>query len=150
MRGFDLAAYETLHRSSKNIEQISTETGFNKSSLYRYGLPIESSGLDIPLRKLTPIMKAAGNYSILKTLAGANGYLLVRAPRAARNKLDDDRMVNAYQKNCNTAVHKLLIFLERPTTKTHRALSEALDTVAADSIGIKKRAAAWHQTELPL
>ena len=84
MRGLDLAAYETLHRSRKTVEQISTETGLNKSSLYRYGLPPESNGLDIPTRKLVPIMRSAGNYTILKTLAAACGFLLVRVPRSAR------------------------------------------------------------------
>lgn len=150
MRGMDAAAYETLHRGRKTIEEISTQTGISKSSLYRYGLPVESSGLDIPLRKLVPIMKAAGNYSILKILNTSCGFLPVRVPRAARCKLDDEKMVSRYQRTCNDAVNRLLQFLEKPTVNTHNALNIALDDVASQSMGIKKRAATWQQTELAL
>jgi hypothetical protein len=85
-----------------------------RSALYRYGLPVETTGLDIPMRKLAPIMKAAGDYRLLRKLAAECGYLLVREPKTPRTRLDSVQLVGLLQKCASDAVQKTLEFFEKP------------------------------------
>jgi hypothetical protein len=148
MTSLDQAKYDTIHRSKKPVKRIAEDTGIKEGTLYVYGLPAEANGRDIPLAKLLPIMKAAGNYAILKSLNNACGFLMVRIPRAAANKLDEARMVSDYQKLCADTVASLVQYLEHPDKKNCEAVISNLRMVMAESAGLEKRMRTHHQLEL--
>lgn len=138
MRGIDKAAFETLHRSNKKIDEISTETGINKASLYRYGMPLAQNGLDIPIRKLSPIMQAAHNYRILHVLAAENGFLVVREPKAPGCKADENILISRLQQSAAEAVGKTIQFFEKPSVTYMEAAEDALNASAGVAMGLKK------------
>lgn len=148
MSGLNDEVYRTIHRSCKAVEGIALETGIKTGTLYRYGLAPETSGLDIPMRKLVPIMRASGHFGILRVMAAACGFLLVKLPRVARNRDDESELVGVYQRVCHVAVEKLLQFFDLPNLQNCGVASDALKSVAECSYGIDKRIRRHFQTEL--
>lgn len=140
--------HRTIHGQKQTIDQLAQATGFKAATLYRYGLPPETSGLDLPLRKAVPIMKAANYYGVLKAMADLCGFLLVRPPRARRNQQDEDELVHDYQAQCHATVSALLEFFKAPNVQLCRAAMETLRQTAIASIGIEKRLKTHGQTEL--
>lgn len=139
------AKYRTIHH--RGIDTVATETGITKSTLYRYALPTDQSGLDIPLEKLVPIMNSAKHYEILKIVAASCGFIPIKVPRAAYSKRDESEIVHHYQNVCSEAVAKLLKFFEKPSQKNCDAAVEALQTVAGESVAVKKRVQRHSQHE---
>lgn len=148
MQGFDLAAWETLHGGRKSIDDISRETGINKSSLYRYGLPKAASGLDIPARKLAPVMKAAGNYKMLHIVAASCGFLCVRPPKVPKDRADETVLISQLQKSTADAVVKVMEFFEKQTVGTMNDSTAALEGAASIAIGLKRMILRRGQLEL--
>lgn len=147
MATLDAVTAETI-RGADKIKLIAAKTGIPKGTLYRYGLPVETTGLDIPIRKLVPIMKAAGNYAILRRLAADCGYLLVREPRTPRNRMDSVQLIGKLQKCASEAVQKTVEFFEKPRVAAMSAAASALDDTACTAIGLKKTVLRSNQLEL--
>lgn len=151
MTSLDNARYRTINRNKKPVKQIALETGIREGTLYAYGLPLETTGgRDIPLSKLVPLMKATNCYDILRVISQACGFLMVRVPRAAQNKQDDNRLVNDYQRLCSECVAELIRFLEHPTKTNCINTHNLLQDVMAASAGIQKRVKSHFQTELDI
>lgn len=150
MNGLNDEVYRTIHRSCKTVDAIALDTGIKTGTLYRYGLAPETSGLDIPMRKLVPIMRASGYFGILRVMAAACGFLLVKLPRIARNRTDETELVGSYQRICHAAVEKLLQFFSLPNLQNCDGAALALRNVAECSYGIEKRVRKHLQTELEL
>lgn len=141
------AVYRTIHRSKGSVDSIACQTGINKNTLYRYALPADQSGLDIPLTKLVPLMNASQTFDILRIMALSCGFLLVKVPRSAQTRMDESEIVGNYQKVCHTAVEKLMAFFHLPTKVTLQGAIEGLNEAAAESIAIKKRCEKHQQRE---
>lgn len=150
MMNLQEAKYRTIHCRKGAVDAIATQTGIEKGTLYRYALPDDQSGLDIPMSKLIPIMNASKVYDLLRIMAVSCGFLAVRIPRTARSKRDESEIVHFYQKVCNEAVSKLLDFFENPSEQLLRAAVDALQDVAAESIAVQKNVEHHHQTDLEL
>lgn len=146
MRKMDHEIHKTIHFKGK-FKRIADENDINKSTLYRYGLPIENNGLNIPLAKLAGIMKSAGYYGILHFIAAQCNRLVVHVPRAPRSKMDESEIVQHYQHTCNTASSQLLDFFRNPTKSMYDAVRQALNDVASKSFSIQKRIQNYHQLE---
>lgn len=84
MKSLGQIAWETIHRTDKSVETLADEIGCSASLIYKAANPNEP--VDIKLSWLIPLMRATGNYSILKHLAYRCGYVAIRIPRARRMK----------------------------------------------------------------
>lgn len=129
--------YRTIHRNKKPIEMIADEIGISTESLYRYGLS-SSSGSDIPLKRLIPLMKSTGDYSILKHIAMLCGFVLVKIPRYKAHKGDANEIISNYQQAGSTAVDSLIKFFKTPTPKNYAKVKDALDKMMEENVGTKK------------
>jgi len=86
--------YSTIHKKKKSIEQIADEVGCSPSLLYRCA-NINDLDARFPLERLLPLMRSAGDFSVLKHLASRSGYLLYKLP--ARIKFQKIADLNKYQ-----------------------------------------------------
>jgi hypothetical protein len=142
--------YKIIHRSSKSAEQIADEIGICYSYLCRFGLPDDETGAPFPLKFLTPLMKSASDYSILKHLATINGFILVKAPRGFKDKLDEAEAVNRYNYLCSQASRHLIEFLQAPSPAKFSETHAALQDVMEYSASLQRRIKNHNQTELEL
>lgn len=129
--------YRTIHRNKKPIDQIADEIGISTESLYRYGLPT-TSGSDMPLKRLVPLMKTTRDYSILKHIATLCGFVLVKMPRYRANKGDSNTVISNYQEANSRAVNKLIQFFKIPNVENYNNVKEALNKVMEESVGTRK------------
>lgn len=147
MRKIDYEIYKTIHFKGR-LKKIADENGIKESTLYRYALPIENNGLNIPISKLAGIMKSAGYYGILHFVAAQCQRLVVLVPRVPRSRMDENELVQHYQQTCNTATSQLIEFFKHPTKSCFNAVCQSLMDVAAESFSIQKRIENYHQLEL--
>lgn len=150
MNDLDTAVWRTVHSGKDSVERIAEATGINRNTLYRYGLPIGANGLDIPLTKLIPIMRAAKRFDILKVVASQCGWLLVRVPRVPRSRRDQDVIVSGFQKVCAMVGQRLIEFFDRPSREAQKQACDGLMACVAEAIGIEKRIRNFYQLELEL
>lgn len=77
--------YETIHRNKKPLKLIAEEIGISESYLTRSALPdIEEldtgTGCRFPLKKLVPLIRATGDYSVLDNIEHNLGRVGVALP----------------------------------------------------------------------
>lgn len=136
--------YKTIHRNKKSVDQIAEEIPISSNYLYRAGLPVEGkhekkNGIKFPVEYLIPLMKATQDYSILKYIAFRCGFILVKLPRVATNKMDEVDMVSAYQDVATKAVRSLKEFLNDPSDKdNHKSFDAAMQHIVEESVSVKK------------
>jgi hypothetical protein len=146
MNTLDRVIAETLHGTGK-IEMISRKTGLTKSALYRYGLPPATSGLDIPLRKVASIVRAAGDYRILHALAAECGFLCFQPPRVG---CSGAQSAADFQRSAAEAVVRCLEYFEKPTLTLARAATASLDMALRTAAALKRALLRRGQNELAL
>lgn len=149
MNSLDAVISETLHGDGK-INKIAEKTGMSKSTLYRYGLPPQTTGLDIPLRKLAPILCAIGDYRILHKIAAECGFLCVREPRVGSLRRDREELIGELQKNAADAVLNTIKFFDKPHNVNYDASVDALNATQRSAVGIKRVVQRRGQLELLL
>jgi len=139
--------YQTIHRSRATVPELADILGVSPNYLYKMGLPTDN-GARFPLELLLPLMRATGNYAVLRHLADRSGFLLVKIPRVPRNRQETNQMIAGYQALTTEAIRLLIGYFQEPTREKKRNLLEILNKVAAGSIGIKKRVEQGNQLEL--
>lgn len=77
--------YDTIHRNKKPLKLIAEEIGLSESYLTRSALPdLEESdtgtGCRFPLKKLVPLIRATGDYSVLDHIEHTLGRFGVALP----------------------------------------------------------------------
>lgn len=77
--------YDTIHRNKKPLKLIAEEIGVSENYLTRSALPdLEDSetgtGCRFPLKKLVPLIRATGDYSVLDAIEGSLGRFGVALP----------------------------------------------------------------------
>jgi len=142
--------YQTIHRNAKSAAQLADEIGISYSYLCRAGLPADESGVRFPIEYTVPLMKAAGDYSLLRHLAMLTGHLLVKAPRGFRDKSDEVESVSNYSQLCSSASKLLLEFFRAPSPKLLDETTHALTSVMEYSAALQKRIRDYNQMELGL
>jgi AraC-like DNA-binding protein len=114
--------YKLFHGGKLSISELATETGVSESTLYRssYAFIDTPSALPITLRNLLLVMKAQGNYKVLKTISNYCGFLLARLPTARRNKKSSREKINELQSLQVETIQNLLEFdaTHTPATRT--------------------------------
>lgn len=130
--------YETIHRNKKSVAQLADETGISSNYLYRSALPTDESGVRFPLDYLLPLMKATGNFSVLKHIANLCGFILIPFPRFKQNKKEKNEMIAEYQDSTVTATKKLIAFFNDPTEENFKDSSKALHEVLEKSCSAKQ------------
>jgi len=133
------AIYITLHKSKKDVQEISDELGLSSSLVYRWGAPEgTSSYADMPLRRLLSVMNTTDCDAILDYFERKRGRLAVKLPKAAISKLEENEMVESYQETTLTAVKALRSFLTNPGQETFKAIDDALRSVMTESSALDK------------
>lgn len=141
------AIWQTVNRGSLTPEQLQDEIDYSASALKRAGLDGES-GAGFNLRKLIPLMKAQGDFTILEHLAFHCGMILIPIPKSGKSKKDRMRSVADYQKLAALAVEALLKFIEKGASQ-----EEALDVLhrmLKDTAAIMEDIKTGNQIELDL
>ena len=129
--------YKTVHRNKKTVYQIADEIGLSSNSLYKWALE-GKSGTNLPLKWLVPLMKAAGDYSILKYIAALCGFILVKIPRIAISKKDAFELREEYQEVTSKAQSSLKNFFDKPDPKNYAEVQQALQEVMEKSASAQK------------
>jgi hypothetical protein len=80
--------YDTIHRNKKPLKLIAEEIGVSENYLTRSALPdLEDSetgtGCRFPLKKLIPLIRATGDYSVLDSIEHSLGRFGVLLPHPA-------------------------------------------------------------------
>ena len=109
-------------RDSISIDEIADIAGSSTNYLYRMGIEGES-GVNFPLSKLTPIMKATENYIILKTLNRLNGFICIKEPYGALSKKKRKDLIWDFQVSSSQIGKKLNDFLQEPSEALKRSWS---------------------------
>lgn len=133
------AIYETIHRSKKDINEISEETGISYNLLSRYCYPDDNTSFaKMPLLALLPILNSADNNAILDYFENKRGRVAFKIPRGCMPKMEESELLEDYQKVTIDAIRALREFLSNPDGFTYKAVDDALKTVMARSAGVKK------------
>ena len=79
--------YQSLHRSEKPLKLIAEEIGMSENYLYRSALPDpeeseNGTGCRFPLKKLIPLIRCTGDYSLLDFIESSLGRVAVPLPVA--------------------------------------------------------------------
>jgi hypothetical protein len=80
--------YATIHRNRKPLKAIAEELGMSENYLTRSALPdLEESetgsGCRFPLKKLVPLIRATGDFSVLDHIEDSLGRVAIPIPKAA-------------------------------------------------------------------
>ena len=78
--------YETIHKNRKPLKLIAEEIGMSENYLTRAALPDQEesetgSGCRFPLKKLIPLIRATGDFSLLDHIESSLGRVAVRMPK---------------------------------------------------------------------
>lgn len=136
LKSLNEAIYETVHRSEKPPKVIADEIGCSYNYLMRMGMQSES-GCDFNLKYLVPLMKATGNYNVLKVLARLCSKLVVAQPRGTRNGAKKDLIT--YHKYFSDMMSKLFEFAQDPGEKLYRELNEMMREHMADTESLRRK-----------
>lgn len=133
------AIYETIHRSKKDINEISEETGISYNLLSRYCYPDDNTSMaKMPLQVLLPIIIASDNNAILDYFENKRGRVAFKIPRGCMPKIAEGELVEDYQKVTINAVKALREFLSSPDYSHYQAVDEALKNVMSETASVKK------------
>jgi len=86
--------YRTIHRNQKPLKAIAEEIGMSENYLSRAALPDPEesetgTGCRFPLKRLIPLVRATGDYSVLDHIERSLGRVAVNLPAADAGSLRD-------------------------------------------------------------
>ena len=86
--------YRTIHRNKKPLKAIAEEIGMSENYLSRAALPDPEesetgTGCRFPLKRLIPLVRATGDYSVLDHIERSLGRVAVNLPTADAGSLRD-------------------------------------------------------------
>lgn len=81
------ALYKTVHRNHKPLKLIAEEIGMSENYLTRSALPDQEesesgTGCRFPLKKLIPLIRSTGDYSVLDHIEDSLGRVAIPVPKA--------------------------------------------------------------------
>jgi len=127
---------ELIHGKGKTIYELADMLGRTHSYLCRISSLTEE--LPFPLELALKAMKIKKNYSLLKYMAMDCGFALVKLPKPAKSKKDENDVAADYQKAVSEAVTAVLRFFEQPTEETHSVVSKKLLDATSEGLSVKK------------
>jgi len=86
--------YRTIHRNQKPLKAIAEEIGMSENYLSRAALPDPEesetgTGCRFPLKRLIPLIRATGDFTVLDHIERSLGRVAVSLPAAAPGSLRD-------------------------------------------------------------
>lgn len=135
MKSLAIHVYETIHRAKKpgtksdvSVDELADLIGCSPSLLYKAVNPNEQ--VDIKLSWLIPLMKATGNFTILRHLAIRCGFVLVKIPRARKMKPEE---IAEHQKTLASYQVALIKYMadEIEADEVHELVDKALTEIAS-------------------
>ncbi len=133
------AIWQTVNRGRLTPDQLEDEIGYSASALKRAGLDGES-GAGFNLRKLIPLMKAQGDFTILEHLAHHCGFILIPIPKSGKSKKERIISVSEYQVLVTAATNVLVKYVNQGASReeaiehlysTLKSTAEMLEEVKA-------------------
>ncbi len=132
--------YRLIREGKYNIKQLADRLGVSENYLYKMSLPEWNDAYcDVPFRKLLAIAKHQGEIVLARWIAREFGGVFVKLPRVAKDRRDENAMVNDYQEVTNHAAKEMMDYFDKPSEEGRRAVIAALDDVMSKSAGIRKR-----------
>ncbi|MEI7636374.1 MAG: phage regulatory CII family protein [Syntrophus sp. (in: bacteria)] len=85
MKTLNDCIYQTVHRNTKPLKAIAEEIGMSENYLTRAALPDQEesdtgSGCRYPLKKIIPLIRATGDFSVLDFIERSLGRVAVPLP----------------------------------------------------------------------
>jgi hypothetical protein len=85
------ALYQTIHQNKKPLKAIAEEIGMTANHLTKAALPEPDeqeggSGCSFPLRKLIPLIRATGDFSVLDQTEQSLGRVAFKLPECAASQ----------------------------------------------------------------
>lgn len=79
------ALYQTVHKSNKSIAVLAEEIGMTANYLYKACMPDSdmderAAGVRFPTKKVLPLMRATGDFSVLHYMANATEHAVISVP----------------------------------------------------------------------
>lgn len=89
--------YATVHRNRKPLKAIAEEIGVSENYLMRSALPDPEesetgSGCRFPLKKLIPLIRVTGDFSVLDLIEDSLGRVAIPIPKATESMKDVCRL----------------------------------------------------------
>jgi len=89
--------YKTVHRNNKPLKQIAEEIGMSENYLTRSGLPDQEesetgSGCRFPLKKVIPLIRTTGDFSVLDFIELSLGRVAIVLPKTNQSTADICRL----------------------------------------------------------
>jgi len=117
------AIWQTVNRGKLTPDELEDEIDYSASALKRAGLDGES-GAGFNLRKLIPLMKSQGDYTIIEHLAHHCGFILITIPKSGKSKKERIISLAEYQRLTAAAVQVLVRLIDNGVSE-----KEATDTL---------------------
>lgn len=127
---------ELIHGKGKTIYELADMLGRTHSYLCRISSLTEE--LPFPIELALKAMKIKKNYNLLKYIAMDCGFALVKLPKPANSKKDENDIAADYQKAVSEAVTAVLRFFEQPTAENHAIVSKKLLDATSEGLSVKK------------
>lgn len=119
------ALHSALHQSAQPAKEIASRMNIKYSYLARAVIQGES-GCNFPVEWLVAFVRITGRVQVLKIIANACGYMLVRNPKGFKN-LDQLKMtLFAYQRRFDGVLDALVLCINEPTGENCAKAAEEL------------------------
>ncbi|MBP8975078.1 MAG: hypothetical protein KBG83_00015 [Bacteroidetes bacterium] len=127
---------ELIHGRGMTVYELADKVNRSYSYLCRIASPTEE--LPTPLEIILPAMKLKRNYDLLKFMSWECGFALVKLPKPAMSKKDENDLVADYQRAVTEAISALLNFLENPIEESYRIVEQKIVEATEQGIAAKK------------
>ena len=137
----DMLIYELIRKGDLSIGQLAKKLGVSENYLYKISLPeFNQNNANAPLRKIIAIAKHQKSKKLAEYVAQEFNGMFVTIPRSARDRRDENEIVNDYQRTTSRAVQMLMEYFEKPDEDNYNQLIKQLRDVMEKSEGIRRRA----------
>jgi hypothetical protein len=127
---------ELIHGKGLTIFELADKLNKSYSYLCRIASPTEE--LPFPLEIALPAMKLKKNYGLLELMAWECGFALVKLPKTAATKKDENELAASYQKAVSEAVSAVIHFFEESSNNNYKNVTEKIQTAVSESLTVKK------------
>ncbi len=134
--------YDLVHGGKRSVEELADLIDRHPTTLGRAADPGDPN-VSFRVGWLAPLMRAQGDYTALRHIAGRCGFTVVRLPRSRRLGAED---VAAYQAHTGTCLQALHAYYEGRRSAAETL--ELIDQVLAEGAGFRKDVEADHTQQL--
>lgn len=128
--------YDLVHTGKPDI--FKSAEAVNKSYNYLCRISNLNEDLPFPIEIAVPLMKLKKNYKLLELIANECGFALVKLPRVATAKGEENEIVSEYQTEVSEAIRTLIKFFAEKDQGNGDQAEEKLNTVVKRSLSIVK------------